>query len=231
MIARQVAARPDAVKDGWVVQADPDGGTQFDTGVCGVALLTAGAACQRADWTQAGRRAADWALAQHCVLNFNYNSFSVGLLAHAFQATGEARYLEGAIRKAAIGVLPGQASNGRWLDPHNARTVYHLIILRALHDLWAALPPERQPEQAAVMHTAIQATGALLDEFEQAGITTVALRELQRHVALNPQPDARLKAMLDLNRAVIAQKCQRGDRFKLGVALTELAALATAPQP
>jgi hypothetical protein len=229
MIAREVTTRSDAIKDGWVVLADPDGGTQFDTGVCGVALLTAGETLQRADWTQAGRRAADWALAQRCVLNFNYNAFSVGLLAHAFQATGDARYLEGALRKAELGVLPGQAPNGRWLDPHNARTVYHLIILRALHDLWAALPVERQPERATVSQAAGRATSALLDEFAQAGVTTVALRELQRQAALNPQPDARLKAMLDLNRAVIQQKCQRDGRYKLGVAVTELAALTTAP--
>ena len=229
MIEKQIAGHPEAVKDGWIVLADSDGGTQFDTGVCGVALLTAGATRQRADWTQAGRRAADWALAQRCVPNFNYNAFSVGLLAQAFQATGDARYLDGALRKAELGVLPGQVPNGRWLDPHNARTVYHLIILRALHDLWSALPAERQPERATVSQAAGRATSALLDEFAQAGVTTVALRELQRQAALNPQPDARLKAMLDLNRAVIQRKCQRDGRYKLGVAVTELAALTAAP--
>jgi hypothetical protein len=224
MIERQVAGHPDAIKDGWLVMADPDGGTQFDTGLCGVALLTAGAAFQRTDWTQAGRHAADWALAQRCVPNFNYNAFSVGLLAHAHKATGDARYLAGALRKAEIGVLPGQAANGRWLDPHNARTVYHLIILRALHDLAAAAPAARVEVTSATS----KAVSALLDEFEKAGITTVALRELQRHAALNPKPDARLKAMIELNRAMIEQKCRRGDRAKLAVALTELGALTVA---
>ncbi len=218
MIERQVAGHPNALKDGWVVVPDPDGGTQFDTGLCGTALLTAGATYHRAEWTQAGRRAADWALAQRCVPNFNYNAFSIGLLARAFTATGEARYLAGAIRKAEIGVLPGQAPNGRWLDPHNARTVYHLIILRALNDLAAALPAERSDVTQAIS----KAVGALLDEFEKAGVTTVALRELQR---CPTKSDARLKAMLELNRAVIVQKCRRGDRAKLAVAVTELAAL------
>jgi len=229
MIEKQIAGHPEAVKDGWIVRADSEGGTQFDTGLCGVALLTAGATCQRADWTQAGRRAADWALAQRCVPNFNYNAFSVSLLAHAYQATGDARYLAGAIRKAELGVLPGQAPNGRWLDPHNARTVYHLIIVRALHDLWTALPVERQRERAEAGQAAQKAVGALLDEFAQAGATTVALRELQRHASLNPQPDLRLPAMLDLQRAVIQQKCRRDGRCKLGVAVTELAALTAAP--
>jgi hypothetical protein len=229
MIAHQVASRPDAVKDGWLVLADPDGGTQFDTGVCGSALLAAGAAFRRADWTAAGLRAADWALAQRCVPNFNYNAFSVGLLAHAFQATGDTRYLAGAIHKAEVGVLPGQAPNGRWLDPHNARTVYHLIILRALHDLWAALPAERETERAAIALAAGKAAGALLDEFATAGVTTSALRELQRQAALHPRADTRLPALLELNRAVIQQKCRRDGRFKLGVALTELAALTAPP--
>jgi len=140
------------------------------------------------------------------------------LLAHAHKATGDARYLNGALRKAEVGVLPGQAPNGRWLDPHNARTVYHLIILRALHDLAAALTTER----ADVTQAMRKAIGTLFDEFEKAGVTTIALRELQRCPA---QSDARLKAMIELNRAMIEQKCRRGDRAKLAVAVTELAAL------
>ncbi len=227
MIEKQIAGHPEAVKDGWIVRADSEGGTQFDSGLCGVALLTAGATMQRAEWTQAGRRAADWALAQPCVMNFNYKAFSVGLLAHAFRVTGDARYLAGALHKVELGVLPGQTANGRWLDPHNARTVYHLIILRALHDLAEALPAEKKAEREEILQASARATGALLDEFEKAGITASALRELQRHAALLPHPDVRLNAMLELNRAVIVQKCQRGDRVKLAVALTELAALTT----
>lgn len=221
MIEKQLAAHPAGVKDGWLVVADPAGGMQFDTGVCGTALLTAGDTFQHAEWTQAGRRAADWALAQRCVPNFNYNAFSVGLLAQTYKAMGDRRYLEGAIRKVELGVLPGQAPNGRWLDPHNARTVYHLIILRSLNDLASASPLE----SAIANQAASKAVGTLLEEFERAGVTTIALRELQRHGALNSKPDARLKSMIELNRAVIAQKCRRGDRYKLGVAVTELAAL------
>ena len=227
MIEKQIAGHPEAVKDGWIVRADSEGGTQFDTGLCGVALLTAGATYQRPDWTQAGRSAADWALAQPCVMNFNYNAFSVGLLAHAFRGTGDARYLTGALHKAELGVLPGQAANGRWLDPHNARTVYHLIILRALLDLAEILPTQKKSERDEILQASAKATGALLDEFEKAGLTASALRELQRHAALLPHPDVRLDAMIATNRAVIVQKCQRGDRVKLAVALTELAALTS----
>jgi hypothetical protein len=78
------------------------------------------------------------------VPNWNYNSFSVYLLAKIALVTGEARYLEAAKKKALIGVIPGQLADGahagRWLDAHNARPAYHYIMMRALAQLAAALP-------------------------------------------------------------------------------------------
>jgi len=83
MINRQLSNDAVEVRDGWVVSPDPDGGSQFDTAVCGVALLRAGAVFQNQAWTAAGLRAADWATTQLCCGNFNYNAFSVWLLAEA----------------------------------------------------------------------------------------------------------------------------------------------------
>ncbi|MBI5396899.1 MAG: hypothetical protein HZA91_16510 [Verrucomicrobia bacterium] len=225
---RLLASQPDAVKDGWVIVPDPDGGTQFDTGLCGVALLMAGVDYSRNTWTRAGLRAADWALAQRCVPNFNYNAFSVGLLAHAYSFTQDARYLGGAIEKFRVGVAPGQVENGRWIDAHNARTVYHFIILRALHDLWEVLPREHRDVRAEVSRAASAAVTAAFDEFEKAGITAIALGELLRHEDLNPRPDPRLGAMIELTTSVVQTKCALGGRTRLGVAVTDLAALARA---
>ena len=42
MITRQLDAGAVEVKDGWLITADPEGGSQFDTGLCGAALLKAG---------------------------------------------------------------------------------------------------------------------------------------------------------------------------------------------
>src|SRR6185369_1443305 len=42
MIERQMDAGRAEVRDGWVISVDPEGGSQFDTGVCGTALLLAG---------------------------------------------------------------------------------------------------------------------------------------------------------------------------------------------
>jgi len=231
MTEKLLAAQPDGVKDGWVVAVDPGGGTQFDNGVCGVALLAAGAEYKRDEWTRAGLRAADWALQQRCVPNFNYNAFSVGLLAHASRMTRDDRYLSGALQKLRLGVAPGQVENGRWIDAHNARTVYHLIILRALHDLWEALPSAQTAARDEVARVATKAVAALLDEYAAAGITATALAELLRHQTLNPKPDPRLRGAIEMTASVIYEKCARDSRVRAGASFTEMAALARAWNP
>jgi hypothetical protein len=230
-IEKLLATQPNAVKDGWIIAVDPAGGTQFDTGVCGVALLSAGTEYKHDEWTRAGLRAADWALQQRCVPNFNYNAFSVGLLAQASHIMHDDRYLAGALQKFRVGVAPGQVENGRWVDAHNARTVYHLIILRALHDLWEALPPAQTAARDEVASVATRAVGALLDEYAAAGITTTALAELLRHERLNLKPDPRLRGAIELTASVIYEKCARGSSARAGAAFTELAALARAWKP
>ena len=224
MITRQLDAGTVEVKDGWLITADPDGGSQFDTGVCGTALLKAGLLNGNEAWKQAGLRAADWALTQKCCANFNYNGFSVSLLAQAFRGTGDSKYLEGALKKFQVGVAPGQAPNGRWMDAHNARTVYHLIILRGLGDLGLALPRERRDERAeldAVMKPAIR---ALLDEFDSMGMTVEAVAELQTLAALYPE-DGRLKAATQVMAGSVIAKCTDGKRVKMGSAVAQLAAV------
>ena len=224
MIGKALAEGKVEVRDGWMVTADPDGGTQFDTGLCGTALLLAGQTCGNDGWKRAGLRAADWALGQRCCGNFNYNAFSVSLLAHAARVTGDAKYLDGALRKFRVGVAPGQAPNGRWLDSHNARTVYHVIILRALGDLATALPEEKRPEVASVAKPAVR---AMLEEFDAMGITVEALPELVVLAKIFPE-DTRLADGVKRMAASIAAKCTDGKRVKMGASPHQLAALPLA---
>ena len=156
----------------------------------------------------AGRRAAGWAAKEKCCSNFNYNAFSVSLLARAGMK-------EAALEKFRVGVAPGQAKNGRWVDPHNARTVYHIIILRALADLG------RSPEVDAIAQPAIR---ALLDEFDAMGITVEALPELQTLSKQYPD-DTRLKKAVRDMASVIVSKCSDGTRFKMGAQPHQLAAV------
>jgi len=202
------------VRDGWLLTPDPGGGSQFDNGECGNALLLAGKTFQNDAWTKSSLRAADWALAQPCVANFNYNAFSVSLLAAAYCATREPRYLDGALKKFRIGVAPGQVENGRWIDPHNARIVYHLIIVRALNDLHAVAGDEVEPVRA-------KAVAAVVDEFTAMGVTdkSFALRELSRYATTQTTVKPRLCETISLTAAVV--------RARANPALTELAALAT----
>jgi hypothetical protein len=225
MIEKQLAAGTIEIRDGWVVTADPDGGTQFDTGVCAVALLRAGEVWENPAWTAAGLRAADWALGQKCVANFNYNAFSVSLLCKAFTASGKPAYLDGALAKFRLAVAPGQAPNGRWIDPHNARTVYHAIILRAIGDLLETLPPDRATDLAEVKAVADPAVTALLDEFDAMGITVECLPEL---MPLVPHASAseRLRGAIDRVAASLVEKCTDGTRVKMGAQPHQLAAVA-----
>jgi hypothetical protein len=197
------------IADGWIITPDPDGGSQFDTGVCGVALLRAGELLKDETYLAAGRRAAEWAAKQTCCTNFNYNAFSVSLLARAGMK-------QAALQKLRVGVAPGQAKNGRWIDPHNARTVYHVIILRALADLG------RSAEIDAITQPAIR---ALLDEFDAMGITVEALPELHALAKQHPDDARRQKAVRDM-ASVIINKCTDGTRVKLGAQPHQLAAVA-----
>jgi len=132
------------VKNGWAVDDLGDGGLQFDNAECGVAMFEYYELTADPVALASARRAADWALRQPLVPNWNYNSFYVWLLAKAHAVTGEATYLAAAKKKALLGVIPGQLTSGphagRWVDPHNARPAYHYIMLRALTQLVAVIP-------------------------------------------------------------------------------------------
>jgi len=215
------------VRDGWIVTIDPDGGSQFDTSLCGTALLVAGQLHANDEWKRAGFRAADWALSQPCCSNFNYNAFSVSLLAHAFRISGDMKYLDGAVRKFRTGVAPGQAPNGRWIDAHNARTVYHVIILRALGDLLSVVPADRKGERAELDPITRLAIKALLDEFDAMGMTVEALPELITLAALYPD-DTRLQKATQSMAASITAKCTDGKQVKMGAQPHQLAAVPAA---
>jgi hypothetical protein len=105
-------------------------------------------------YLDAAKRASDWALTRPLVSNWNYNSFSVYLLARAYRVTGEKKYLEGATKKAMLGVIPGQLTEGpnagRWNDAHNARPSYHYIMLRGLAELAAVMPKDNSAHDAVL---------------------------------------------------------------------------------
>jgi hypothetical protein len=134
------------VKNGWAINDDNDGGLQFDNGECGVALLELYEFTKEKKYLASAKKAADWAMSRPVVPNWNYNSFSVSLLARTFRVTSDKKYLEAAKKKTLLGVLPGQLKDGphagRWNDAHNARPSYHYLLLRGLVELLAVLPKD-----------------------------------------------------------------------------------------
>ena len=136
------------VHNGWAIDDLGDGGMQFDNGECGVAMFELYELTKDTRHLASASKAADWALARPLCPNWNYNSFSVRLLAKAFAVTGESKYFDASLQKARLGVIPGQLTDGplagRWMDAHNARPAYHYIMMCALAQLAAVIPPSHE---------------------------------------------------------------------------------------
>lgn len=178
------------VHQGWVIDDANDGGLQFDNGECGVAMLELFELTREPKYLASARQAADWAVTRRLVANWNYNSFSVYLLAKAYQVTQEERYLAAATKKAIIGVIPGQLTDGpragRWLDPHNARPAYHYLMLRGLAQL-ANVMPKNDPARGAILRAL------------QLGLRARNLDFLSRGA---PNKDKAMETLLLVNRAL-----------------------------
>ncbi|HEX3148179.1 MAG TPA: hypothetical protein VHR66_08840 [Gemmataceae bacterium] len=225
MIERLVAKDPDVIRDGWLIVADEEGGSQVDAGECGIALLRAGRELKNEEWTKAGLKAAQWAGTQNCTPNWNFNAFAVSLLCEASRTTGDKIYLDLAGIRLANGVVVGVAPTGRWLDAFNSRTVNHVILLRAVQDYEETLPIGKQRQGVSnVVSSRVVAT--LLDEADKLGApaTSHTVQELSRYLRLNPDGDKRARGVLEQAASAVIQKCSAGGRVKAAVPLPELAA-------
>lgn len=140
LAAEMARIHPEKVREGYI-EMDADG-AQFDTGCAAYALVRGHELLGGERFLAAARRAADWAVSFPLSPNWNYNAFSVWQLAKLSAVTGERRHREAAVRIARLGVLPGLMDSGRWSDQHNARSVYHWIMVRGLVELLAILPPD-----------------------------------------------------------------------------------------
>ena len=142
------------VRRGWAFDDGKTGALQFDNAECGAAMLDLYEFTKDSRYLASALRAADWAMARPLCPNWNYNSFSVYLLAKAFAVTHTGKFFVAALQKARLGVIPGQLTDGpragRWMDPHNARPAYHYIMVRALAQLAAVMPPDH-PDRAEVL--------------------------------------------------------------------------------
>ncbi|WP_435016544.1 hypothetical protein TA3x_004113 [Tundrisphaera sp. TA3] len=235
VVESMVARQPDAVKDGWVVAVDPTGAAQVETGFCGSALAEAASATGKAEWADAAARAADWALGQPNLPNFLANAYSLRLISLAHRARPQEKLLGGIVGRLTLGLFPGQAENGRWIDASSAQTPNHLAIVHALQDAAEAFPKEGHDEIRRELAASLdRALGSLIQECSALGVPAngSAIRALtgQRdHAAaagqsMNPRVTS---AILD-TATVIQELCREGNKVKLGVSPDLLAALVHA---
>jgi hypothetical protein len=159
-LAERVLERnPNAIVDGWIVDDAGEGHLKYDNAIAGVALAEAHAVTGDPRYLAGARRACEWALTQPLCDNWNYNAFSVWLLARVARETGDPALLEGSVTRCLAGVMPGQMADGRWLDPHNARMVYHGILVRGILEVWLALPDE-DPRKQSIRDSVVRALDA-----------------------------------------------------------------------
>lgn len=173
--AEKAGKLAETVRNGWAFEDHGDGGLQFDNAECGIALFELHQLTQNPRYLASALKAADWALTRPLCSNWNYNAFSVHLLAKAHAHTREVRYLESALQKARFGVIPGQLVNGshsgRWMDAHNARPAYHYIMMSALAQLVGELPTAH-PDRPLVLKSLKLGLTARNTEFTTRGVMT-----------------------------------------------------------
>jgi hypothetical protein len=208
------------VRDGWMIDDADDGGLQFDNGLCGAALLELYEVCGDERYRKSAGAAADWAVGRPLATNWNYNSFSVYLLAEAYRITGEKKYLASAVAKAIRGVVPGQLTAGprvgRWADSHNARPAYHYIMIRGLAALLNVLPMD-DPAWRPIVDSTRLALVTRNREFTAQGIMNVdsALEALLLYERVRPDVreavgDCESKAALEVLRRHVTAELRRG---------------------
>ena len=224
--AEQAGKLGNIVHHGWAIEDGDGGGLQFDNAECGVAMFELYEFTHDDRVLASARKAADWAAVRPLVSNWNYNSFSVWLLAKAHAVTGDAAYLAAAKKKALLGVIPGQLTEGphagRWLDPHNARPAYHYIMLRALAQLAAVLPKD-DTDRTAIVQSLKLGLAARNQEILTQGVMTKdkameTLLLLSEVFASDPNflRESKTSAALDTLGRFVSAEALHGKQFPLG---------------
>jgi hypothetical protein len=117
------------LQNGWIIDDSGTGEFKFDAGVIANAFYEGWMHTGDTSYITVCIRIGQYLRSTTFNTNFNYNSFSILGLTRAWQLTGDTSYHNRAIRNLEYAMQPGQLVNGRWMDGHNARSVYHALMI------------------------------------------------------------------------------------------------------
>ena len=118
------------LQNGWIIDDKGTGEFKFDAGVIANAYYEAFLYTGINAYKDIAISIGDYLKPLKFNLNYNYNSFVSLGLTRAYQLTNDMTYLDRAIDNLRYAVLPGQITNGRWVDGHNANSRYHSILIQ-----------------------------------------------------------------------------------------------------
>lgn len=135
---------PDIFEAGYLVDDLGSGLKQYETSLGGIALLDAYEITYNNNYLQGAMKAGQFVSGADLVSNWHMNGPSVELLSSLYRITRHQAYLDAAIERATLGVLPGLMKTGRWVDSENALQTNHITMVKALLALWQEIPSDHE---------------------------------------------------------------------------------------
>lgn len=157
--------------DGWIIDDSNTGEFKFDAGVIGNAYYEAYVYTGNIQYKNIALSVANYLMPLKMNVNYNYNTFVSLALTRGYQLSSDTNYLNRAIINLRYGLKPGQLTNGRWVDGHNANSRYHnLIIYNIVPTI--NLIPSTSPYKADLDTMTVRAIQNLLNYSNSCGSST-----------------------------------------------------------
>ncbi len=148
--------------NGWIIDDRNTGEFKFDAGVIGNAYYEAFNYTGNVQYKNIALSVANYMMPLKMNVNYNYNTFASLALTRGFQLNNDTNYLNRAILNLRYGLYPGQLTNGRWVDGHNADSRYHNLIIYNIVPTVNSIPAS-SPYKAELETMAVKAIQNLID--------------------------------------------------------------------
>ncbi len=117
------------LKNGWIIDDHNRGDFKFDAGVIANSYYLAYRYTNIERYKENVLRIADYCLPLPMSANYNYNTFASLALTRGYELNQKKLYLDRTETTLRYSVIPGQLTNGRWMDGHNANSRYHNLLI------------------------------------------------------------------------------------------------------